>query len=134
VPNWILFKEERWKELLTEDSYKLEYFWSKRLFLEWNCTWFVAKYKNVTWNWNAKDWYWRAVQLKIPTWKIAKKWSIVTMRWYWYNKEYWHVAIVMNVLEDKKMIIWEMNEFWLWIVSYKIVSTDSKWIIWYIYI
>ena len=132
IHNWI-FYEESWTKLLTEDSYQLKRnTTNKNRFIKWNCTWFVWQYKEVNWTWNAKDWLYNAKRNNYATWQIAKKWSIIVFDWKWYNRQYWHVWIVMDVL-DNKLIIWDMNYLEINKVTYRKISKNDTAIIWYIY-
>lgn len=131
IHNWMEFNEI-WEELLNDNSYKLTYVSNNSRFIKWNCTWFVAKYKNVDWSWNAKDWFKNAKNNNHLTWNEAKKWSIIVFFWDWYNKKYWHVWIVMD-LNEKYLIIWDMNYRNLGEVSYRKVSINDDSIVWYIY-
>lgn len=131
IHNWILF-EESWKELLTKHSIQLEYVNNENKFIRWHCTWFVSKYKNINWRWNAKDWLQNAKDANNPVWEIPKKWSIIVFHWKWYNKEHWHVWIVFNVLKDE-LIIWDMNYHEINKVTYRKINKNDDAILWYIY-
>jgi len=94
-------------------------------FYYWQCTWYVAKNKNVDWRGNAKDW---VVNAKVKGYQISmipKKGAIVVFSNYWYNRKYWHVAIVENII-GKYIIISEMNYTWFNEISYrKIIITKA---------
>ena len=128
-----IFFEESWTELLSNDSYQLNRNTNnKNRFVKWNCTWFVSQYKDINWTWNAKDWLHNAKANYNKVWQIAEKWSIIIFDWKWYNRQYWHVWIVMDVL-DNKLIIWDMNYLEINKVTYRKISKYDTAIIWYIY-
>lgn len=51
-------KSSWWKSEYSSDSWAYNLVWRKPKwsFAWWNCTWYVAQYKNVTWWWNANQW------------------------------------------------------------------------------
>ena len=116
-----------------EKKYTIKYTGNGRWFAWWNCTWYVAQYKNVSWRWNANQWLRNAKAQWVPTWKTPAPWSIVQLTWQWYNRYYGHVGIVMDI-EDDDIIIKDMNYRWLWEVTIRRIPKDSKTIDWYIYV
>ena len=102
-------------------------------FYYWHCTWYVAKEKKVTWRWNAKDWLVNASNQWYSIWNKARYKSIVVFYWPWYNQDYWHTAIVENVIWDY-IIISEMNYYRLWQITYRKISKSDINILWYIYV
>lgn len=95
---------------LTYGSYSLNLKVEKgcRNFAWGNCTCFVAKYKNVTWRWNAKQWLKNAQKAGVPTGKDPKPGAIIVYDGYGYSPYYGHVGIVMEVDKDY-IIIKDMN-------------------------
>lgn len=79
-----------------------------RNFAWWNCTCFVAKYKNVTWRWNAKQWLKNAQKAGVPTGSDPRPGAIVVYDGYGYSPYYGHVGIVMEVGKDY-IIVKDMN-------------------------
>ncbi len=73
-----------------------------------NCTCFVAKYKNVTWRWNAKQWLRNAQKAGVPTGSDPRPGAIVVYDGPGYSPYYGHVGIVMEVGE-KHIIVKDMN-------------------------
>lgn len=105
----------------------------KHTFYRWNCTRFVAQYKNVNWWGNAKEWFANAKRKGHSTWYTATTWSIIVFHWRWYNPVYWHVWIVTEVSWNN-LIIADMNYRRLWEVTYRKVSANDRSILWYIYV
>lgn len=105
---------------------------AKRSFAWWNCTRFVAQYKNVTWWWNAKDWLYNARASWVETWYTPVVWSIIVFNWRWYNTAYWHVWIVTSVKSDY-IIVTDMNYRAINEVTTRKVSKNDSAIKWYIY-
>lgn len=103
----------------------------------WNCTYYVASYKNVDWRWNANQWLRNAAKKwhKVVYGRgfVPKLWAIVVLEWRWYNLRYGHVAIVMEIKGDY-MIVSDMNYRRLNEVTYRKVSLNSRNISWYIYV
>jgi len=99
----------------------------------WNCTWFVAKYRNVTWRWNAKDWLRNAQAQGVPTGSVPRIWAIQVINWQWYNRRYWHVAIVVDIQWDN-LIVKDMNYRRLNEVTVRRIPKSDRSIIWYIYV
>lgn len=126
---WNQYSSSKW-------VYKLK--WRKPFsWAWWNCTYYVASYKNVNWRWNANRWMANAAAKwhKVIYWRTASPmlWSIVVLEWRGYNLRYGHVAIVMEV-KDWYMIVSDMNYRRLNEVTYRKVSLNSKNITWYIYV
>ena len=120
------YSDSKWSYALT---------WRKPLhtFYWWNCTWYVAQYKNVNWSWNAKDWLKNAKAKWHSTSMTPKLWSIVVFNWKWYNPRYGHVWIVMEI-KWTELIVSDMNYRELWEITYRKVSVIDRAIIWYIHV
>ena len=73
-----------------------------------NCTCFVAKYKNVTWRGNAKDWLRNAQAQWVPTGNTPTAGAIVVYAWPGTHPVYGHVGIVRKV-EANHIIVTDMN-------------------------
>ena len=99
----------------------------------WNCTYYVASYKNVNWRWNANQWLRNARKKWHKTWMNATTWSIIALWWRWYNPRYGHVWIVREVHKNH-LIISDMNYRRLWQVTYRKISRYWSHIKWYIYV
>ncbi len=99
----------------------------------WNCTHYVASYKNVIWRWNANQWFRNAKAKGVPTWWNATKGSIVVLWGRWYNRWYGHVAIVRRVGKDY-LIISDMNYRRLNEVTVRKIKRFWPHIRWYIYV
>ena len=97
-------------QTLTYGSYSLEKKVDQwcRNFAWGNCTCFVAKYKNVTWRWNAKQWLKNAQKAGAKTGSDPKPGAIIVYDGYGYSPSYGHVGIVMEVNEEY-IIIKDMN-------------------------
>lgn len=104
-----------------------------RNFVWWNCTCFVAKYKNVTWRWNAKEWIKNAKKQWVPTGDTPKPGSIIVYHWPGFPPAYGHVGIVMEVNDDG-MVIKDMNYRALNEVTTRRETFDNPAIIGYIYV
>jgi surface antigen len=98
-----------------------------------NCTCFVAKYKDVTWRGNAKDWLRNAQKKGVPTGKTPRPGAIIVYQGYGYPPAYGHVGIVMEVNEDH-MIIKDMNYRALNEVTTRKESFDHPAIRGYVYV
>lgn len=102
-------------------------------FVKWYCTWYVARYKNVTWRGNAGAWYNNAAAQWVPVWKQAQVWAIVVFNWAGYNSYYGHVWIV--VWDDgSNIIVKDMNYRSFWEVTTRKVPKSNRSIKWYIYV
>ncbi len=119
------YVEDSWEYALTKRT-------AKRSFQWWNCTRFVAQYKNVTWWWNAREWLGNASAKWIETWSSPSVWAIVVFNGRWYNPRYWHVGIVTWV-KDWSIVVKDMNYRALNEVTVRKVSTSDATIQWYIY-
>lgn len=137
---WYAFATAVWasgqSKYIVDDG-KYPYKLGPKQWLKWfyagQCTSFVAQYKNVTWRWNAKDWYKNAQAKWVPTWKTAQIWSIIVFLWRWYHPWYWHVWIVMDVRENT-IIVKDMNYRRAYEVTTREIPIDDRAIMWYIYV
>jgi LysM repeat protein len=120
---------------LTYGGYSLDLKVEKwcRSFAWWNCTCFVAKYKNVTWRWNAKDWLKNARKQGVATGDTPKPGAIIVYHGPGFPPAYGHVGIVMEV-GDEGMVIKDMNYRALNEVTTRRESYDNPAIIGYIYV
>jgi len=114
-------------------TYKLVRRPPKHKFYWWNCTRYVAQYKNVTWGWNANQWINNAKAKWVPTWTQPKLWAIVQFEWTWYNPRYWHVWIVVD-LTPTHIIVKDMNYRKINEVTTRKVPINDRSIKWYIYV
>lgn len=132
---WYSFSNEASSSKIVNEkwSYKLVRRKPQWTFYWWNCTRYVAQYKNVTWWWNANQWIKNAKAKWVPTWNKPTVWAIVQFNWRWYNPRYWHVWIVMDVLWSE-IIVSDMNFRKLNEVTYRKVSINDRSIQWYIYV
>lgn len=105
----------------------------KHTFYWWNCTWFVAQYKNVNWWWNAKDWLKNAKSAGHATGSEPSVWSIVVFNGKWYNPRYGHVGIVVD-MSGNNIIVKDMNYRKINEVTTRKVPKSDRAIIWYIYV
>jgi len=103
------------------------------IFAKWNCTWYVAQYKNVDWSWNAKDWLRNAAAKWHNVWSSPWIWAIVVFHGKWYNPRYGHVWIVIDVVKDN-IIVKDMNYRLLYEVTVRKVPINDRAIMWYIYV
>jgi len=99
----------------------------------WNCTYYVASYKNVDWRGNANRWLRNARAKWHKTWHTPRVGSIVSFEGRWYNPRYWHVAIVMDVKKDY-IVVSEMNYRRINEVTYRKVNLNDRRITGYIYV
>lgn len=120
------FVETDWVYELVKRTPQWTFYW-------WNCTRYVAQYKNVNWSWNAKDWLRNAKSKWHSTWSEAWVWAIVVFNWKWYNPRYWHVWIVIDVTDDS-IIVRDMNYRRLNEVTVRKVPKTDGAIRWYIYV
>jgi surface antigen/LysM repeat protein len=123
------------QQTITYGGYTLSLKVSKgcRSFVWGNCTCFVAKYKNVTWRWNAKDWLKNAQKQWIPTGDDPKPGAIIVYHWPGFPPAYGHVGIVMEVNSDS-IIVKDMNYRALNEVTTRRETFDNPAIIGYIYV
>lgn len=104
---------------------------SRHSFYYWQCTWYVAKYKYVNWGGNANQWITNAKEKWRVISQTPRVWAIVQFSWPWYNRQYWHVAIV-RAIKDNYIIISEMNYRKLWEITYRYININDININWYI--
>ena len=90
------------------DGYELEKVSSGKGFVWGNCTYFVAKYANVTWRGNAKDWLRNAAAAGVTTGSEPQAGAIVVFHGTGYNPRYGHVGIVVES-EGDDVIVKDMN-------------------------
>lgn len=114
-------------------KYKLTRRQPKHSFVWWNCTRYVAQYKNVTWWWNANAWIRNARAAWKSTWSSPSIGAIVQLTWRWYNPRYGHVWIVMDITSTD-IIISDMNYRRLNEVTYRKIAINDRTIDWYIYV
>jgi len=119
-----LTPSKNWEYNLTWRAPKWKFYW-------WNCTWYVAQYKNVDWSWNAKNWLANAKAKWHKTSSEPSAWAIIVFSWRWYNPTYWHVWIVTSV-NWNNLIISDMNYRRLWEVTSRKISKNDSAIRWYI--
>lgn len=132
VEKWINTKKIASK-VYTEKVYEIKKRVPKWSFAWGNCTWYVAQYKDVNWSWNAKDWLYNASAKWHSTWSTPAVWSIIVFNGLWYNPRYWHVWIVIDIVDDE-LIIKDMNYRRLNEVTVRKVDKNDRSIKWYIYV
>jgi surface antigen len=115
-----------WKYQLVWRKPKANFYWG-------NCTWYVAQYKNVNWQWNANQWLTNAQRKWHKTWSTPTLWSIVVFSGRWYNPRYGHVWIVTDI-KWWDIIVSDMNYRKINEVTYRRVPINNRSIKWYIYI
>lgn len=120
------FVDDDWVYKLVKRTPQWTFYW-------WNCTRFVAQYKNVDWSGNAKDWLRNAKSKWHATWTTPWIWAIVVFHGKWYNPRYWHVWIVTDVTTDS-IIVKDMNYRRLNEVTVRKVPKNDNAILWYIYV
>jgi surface antigen/LysM repeat protein len=131
---WYWFANESTSQIVNETwRYQLVRRKPSWTFYWWNCTRYVAQYKNVTWWWNANQWIKNAKAKWISTWTQPTIWAIVQFNWRWYNPRYWHVWIVMDIVWSD-IIVSDMNFRRLNEVTYRKVPINDRSIQWYIYV
>ena len=113
--------------------YKLVRRKPQHAFYWWNCTRYVAQYKNVNWWWNANMWFKNAQKKWHLTWSKAIIGSIVVFDGRWYNPRYWHVWIVMDI-KGVDIIVADMNYRRINEVTYRKIPLNNRAIRWYIYV
>lgn len=114
-------------------KYKLSRRNPSHSFVWWNCTRYVAQYKNVKWWWNANQWLKNAAAAWYSTWSTPSLWAIVQLTGRWYNPRYWHVWIVMDIVWND-IIISDMNYRMLNEITYRKIPINDRTIDWYIYV
>lgn len=118
----------------TDNKWKYKLVWRKPFSWAWgNCTYYVASYKNVNWRGNANQWLKNARAKWHATGSNPSLWAIVALDGTWYNRRYWHVAIVMEVLPNH-IIVSDMNYRRLNEVTYRKIPKNDRAIQWYIYV
>jgi len=115
-------------------SWKFKLKWRKPYsWAWWNCTYYVASYKNINWRGNANRWLRNARAKWHKTWNTPTVWAIVAFEWRGYNPRYGHVALVMDIKWDS-IIVSEMNYRRINEVTYRSVKINDSRITWYIYV
>ncbi|MDP5039042.1 MAG: LysM peptidoglycan-binding domain-containing protein, partial [Candidatus Gracilibacteria bacterium] len=117
----------------TSGEYQLVKRTPTRKFYWGNCTWYVAQYKNVTWNGNANQWLRNAKSVGVATGSKAEIGSIIVFNGRGYNPRYGHVGIVVNRIGND-IIIKDMNYRRLNEVTTRKISINDPSIIGYIYV
>lgn len=131
---WYNFAKEEANEVVSSVwTHKLVRRAPSHSFVWWNCTRYVAQYKNVYWWGNANQWLANARSAWAATWSSPKLWAIVQLTWTWYNPRYWHVWIVMEIKSDY-IIISDMNYRRLNEITYRKIGINDRSIDWYIYV
>lgn len=118
--------------VVNADGYELERVSSGKGFVWGNCTYFVARYANVTWRGNAKDWLKNAAAAGVSTGSQPQAGAIVVLHGKGYNPRYGHVGIVVEVDGDD-IIVKDMNFRRLNEVTTRKISADNGAIKGYIY-
>jgi len=132
--DWYSFSNYAKSSYVTDQwSYKLVRRQPQHTFYRWNCTRYVAQYKNVNWWWNANQWLRNAKAYWHKTWTTPALWSIVVFDGRWYNPKYWHVWIVMDI-KWSDIIVSDMNYRRLNEITYRKVPILDRAIKWYIYV
>lgn len=117
-----------------EYPYELKKVQPQRVFYPWHCTWYVSNYKNVSWSWNANEWLINARNNWVRTWQNVEKWAIVVFNGSWYNINYWHVWIVVDVnIQEGYFVINEMNYTKLYEITTRKIKINDPAIKWFIY-
>ena len=114
-------------------SYQLVWRKPQWNFAYWNCTRYVAQYKNVNWSGNANQWLRNARAKWHSTWSTPSLWAIVQFSWRGYNPVYWHVWIVIGI-DWNNIIVSDMNFASFNKVTTRKVPINSANIDWYIYV
>lgn len=104
--------------------------WSR--FVWWNCTYFVANHKNVTWHGNANAWMRNAAAAWVATGSNPAPGAIISFQGSGYNPYYGHVGLVVDV-DGNDVVIKDMNYRRLNEVTIRRVSKDDPSIRGYIY-
>lgn len=119
------YVEDAWEYDLIKRTAQRSFYW-------WNCTRYVAQYKNVTWWGNANEWLRNAKSSWVDTWSNPVTWSIVVFNWKGYNPRYGHVGIVTSV-KSGYIIVKDMNYRALNEVTVRKIKVSDASIKWYIY-
>ncbi|EKD66299.1 MAG: Peptidase M23 [uncultured bacterium (gcode 4)] len=115
-----------------QSGYSISYTGKWNKFAWWNCTYFVANHKNVTWRWNAGQWIANARAAWVPTWSDAVAWAIISFRGSGYNPYYGHVWLVVWI-EWNDVIVKDMNYRRINEVTVRRINKNDSSIKWYIY-
>ncbi len=116
-----------------KDRYVVKYTGLSRGFVGWNCTWYVAQNKSVTWRGNASAWMRNARAEGVKTGSTPVVGAIIQFSWTGYNRYYGHVGIVAGI-EDGNVIVKDMNYRGLYEVTIRKVPIDHSSIDGYIYV
>lgn len=116
-----------------KSKYSVKFTGEGRGFAWGNCTWYVARNKNVTWRGNANAWMRNARAQGVPTGKTPVAGAIIQFSGHGYNSAYGHVGIVTEVTDDT-IIISDMNYRGLNEVTIRKVSRNDPAIDGYIYV
>ncbi len=128
------YTKKAWKSQYVKKTWSYKLTWRKPYsWAAWNCTWYVASYADVNWRWNANQWIKNARSAGRTISKTPKVWSIVQLTGRWYNRRYWHVALVMEVTATD-IIVSDMNYRKLYEVTYRKLKRTDRAIDWYIYL
>jgi len=130
---WYSFAKWGSKYVNAWGKYQLVWRKPKANFYWGNCTWYVAQYKNVNWQWNANAWLTNAKRKWHKTGSTPTLWSIVVFDGRWYNPRYGHVWIVTDI-KWSDIIVSDMNYRKINEVTYRRVPINNRSIKWYIYI
>lgn len=116
-----------------KNRYAIKFTGKGRGFVAGNCTWHVARNKNVTWRGNANQWMRNAKRQGVPTGKTPVVGAIVQFSGHGYNSYYGHVGIVTD-MTDSHIIVSDMNYRGLYEVTIRKVPKNSPAIDGYIYV
>ena len=117
----------------TQGRYQLVWRQPQWTFYWWNCTWYVAQYKNVNWSWNANQWLRNARAKGHATGNTPTLGAIVQLEGRGYNPRYGHVGIVID-FTDTHIIVSDMNYRRLGEVTTRQIPRNDTTISWYIYV
>lgn len=116
----------------SDARYPIRFTGNGRGFVPGNCTWHVARNKNVTWRGNANQWIRNARAQGVPTGKTPAVGAIVQFSGYGYSPQYGHVGIVTDIV-DGNIIVSDMNYSGLYQITIRKVAIDHPAIDGYIY-
>ena len=124
-----------WTSEYTSQAWGYQLVWRapKWRFAYWNCTWYVAQYKNVNWSGNANQWITNARAKWHATWSTPQLWAIVQFSGRWYNPIYGHVWIVVGI-NWGNIIVSDMNYRRINETTTRQVPIWDASIDWYIYV
>jgi len=117
----------------TQGRYQLVWRKPQWTFYWWNCTWYVAQYKNVNWSGNANQWLTNARAKGHATGNTPTLGAIVQLGWRGYNPRYGHVGIVID-FTDTHIIVSDMNYRRLGEVTTRQIPRNDASIQGYIYV